>query len=145
MLIGKLAIFWFICITWAVQAQYECVHEDESGKIIVMVVDRDEANSCENCNCKRIKVECLFGPDSNGGFQHLNVTKIHADNCDRSKCVCSSHGADYVEKAELRRNEAHNTVSKLKANLLGELPVETGGDIDDGNTETDTDGTDTGD
>ena len=126
MLIGRLAIFWLICITWIVSAQYECVYEDESGKITVEVVDRDEANSCENCNCKRIKVECLFGPDSYGGFQHLNVTKIHADSCDRSKCVCSSHGSDYVEKAELRRNEAHNTVSKLKENFLDDPSNQSG-------------------
>ena len=149
MLIGRLAIFWLVCITWIVSASYECAYEDEGGGITVKVVSRDEAISCVNCQCKRIKVECLFGPDSQGGFQHLNVTKSYADSCDRSKCVCSSHGSDYVQKAEQRRKEDHNTVNKMKENFLEEATTNGGTNtkelekevIDDSNTGVDTDDT----
>ena len=68
MYIEKLAICWLICITWVVSAQYECTFEDVVGAINLLVVSKDEADTCENCTCKEIQVECLFGPDSRGIF-----------------------------------------------------------------------------
>ena len=103
MLIGKLAICWLTCVTWIVFAQYECAYGDGVGDAItLLVVSKDEADTCENCTCKEIQVECLFGPDSIGNFENLNVTQIIADSCERTKCICSSHGSDYIEKAEQR-------------------------------------------
>ena len=110
MYIAKLAIIWIICMTGIVSAQYECTYDDGSVK----EVSRAEANECEDCECKVIMVECLFGPDSRGDFSFLNVTKTAADSCDKTACVCASHGVDYNEIAAQRREEAYDKVGKLK-------------------------------
>ena len=107
---AKLAIIWIICMIGIVSAQYECTYDDGSVK----EVSKEEANSCEDCECKRIMVECLFGPDSRGDFSFLNVTKSFAESCDRTACVCASHGDDYNEIAEQRREEAYDKVEALK-------------------------------
>ena len=77
-----------------------------------MVVNKSTAKTCEKCVCEAILTECVFGPDSRGDFQHLNVTLDTAERCDRDNCICSSHGSNYVELAVERRAVAHNKVAK---------------------------------
>lgn len=86
---------------------------DRLGNLSEDVVSEIEAFMCENCTCRPMPIECLLGPDSEGRFYRTGTSWEYAAQCEKEKCVCSTH-TQFLATAEERINGAVTFVKQLQ-------------------------------